>query len=72
MEDENNNAQGRPEAAKTVAQAAKELRQDFESLGYFRSDNYARVFGDPRSSFEVKTSEQTCAAYLPGKRSIKL
>lgn len=60
-----------PEPAKTVAQAAKELRKDFASLGYYRSDNYTRVFGDPRASVEVKAGAQMCGAYLPGKRSGK-
>lgn len=60
-----------PEPTKTVAQAAKELRQDFASLGYYRSDNYTRVFGDPRTSVEVKAGAQLCAAYLPGKKSGK-
>ena len=55
-------------SSKTVAEAAQELRKDISSYGYYRSDNYTKVFGDPRVSVEMKTDATTSAAYSRSKR----
>jgi len=53
--------------AKTVSEAARELRDDYRKTGYYSAQKMLLVFGDPRRGVVGRASQERCAAGIRGK-----
>lgn len=48
----------------SVAETAKKLHEDLQTVGHYDSARLKRVFGDPRKSAGATATDALCSAYL--------